>query len=341
MLRFNFATLFPALLLILGAIWGGGWIAAAVVVITLVTFALDRLGSTAMAQQPEAEFPSGDGLSLTLALLHLPMLALASWAIGANSGLSGLERTGVLIGYGLFFGQVGHPNAHELIHRPARWRRALGQIIYVTLLIGHHVSAHRLVHHIHVATDADPSTARAGESFWQFAPRGWRGAFVAGWRAETLRRQRAGAAGLHPYQVYCGGAALTVAGAFVCWGIGGALALVAVALYAQVQMLLSDYVQHYGLRRALHATGKAEPAGPEHSWNTPHWYSSAMMLNAPRHSDHHLNPMRPYPGLQLNQQMPMLPHSLPVMAVLALWPSLWHRVMAPRLASLSPRAKSD
>jgi alkane 1-monooxygenase len=56
-----------------------------------------------------------------------------------------------------------------------------------------------------------------------------------------------------------------------------------------------------------------------------------MMLNAPRHSDHHINPARPFPVLTLIPgQMPMLPHSLPVMAVLALVPPLWRRLMDKR-----------
>ncbi|MDX1780519.1 MAG: fatty acid desaturase, partial [Thalassovita sp.] len=107
-----------------------------------------------------------------------------------------------------------------------------------------------------------------------------------------------------------------------------------VAGYAQIQMLLSDYVQHYGLRRALRPDGKPAPVGPEHSWNTPHWYSSALMLNAPRHSDHHMHPARHYPALRLAPDMPVLPQSLPVMAVVALWPPRWRKVMEPRLEAL-------
>ncbi len=60
--------------------------------------------------------------------------------------------------------------------------------------------------------------------------------------------------------------------------------------------------------------------------------SSAMMSNAPRHSDHHMHPMRPYPALQLDDVvMPILPHSLPVMATIALIPGWWRKVMDPRV----------
>ena len=139
---------------------------------------------------------------------------------------------------------------------------------------------------------------------------------------------------MHPYIWYLTGAILLVATALALAGAGGVLTLLAIASYAQVQVLLSDYVQHYGLRRSVDDQGKPEPVGPQHSWNAPHFGSSAMMLNAPRHSDHHQNPLRPYPALRLDANMPVLPYSVPVMAVIALCPPLWRRIMDPRLDAL-------
>ena len=325
---FVFATLLPATLLLAGSCLGGGWIWAGVVTITLFTWLADRFAPA--AKNPEAEFPSGNGLAVTLALLHIPMLAIATWSIGAGL-YNPLERVGLLLGYGLFFGQVGHPNAHELIHRGNRWLRRLGKLVYSSLLIGHHVSAHPLVHHIHVGTDKDPSSARKGQGFWRFAGHCWRGGFRAGLAAENKRR-RGQSLLRHPYLHYIALAALTIVLA-ASFGANMLFALLALCFYAQLQMMLSDYVQHYGLRRKIDERGKPEPVGPEHSWNTPHRYSSAMMLNAPRHSDHHLNPGRAYPGLRLTEDMPRLPYSLPVMAVIALYPALWRRIMDPRLAA--------
>ena len=78
--------------------------------------------------------------------------------------------------------------------------------------------------------------------------------------------------------------------------------------------------------------GKPEPVGPRHSWNSPHWFSSAVMLNAPRHSDHHAHPSRPYDTLIIPEGSPMLPRSLPMMATLALFPRRWRKVMDPLAA---------
>jgi alkane 1-monooxygenase len=62
-----------------------------------------------------------------------------------------------------------------------------------------------------------------------------------------------------------------------------------------------------------------------------------MMLNAPRHSDHHAHPGRPWPELALDAGMPVLPQSLPVMATIALWPPAWRALMDRRVARVMGR----
>lgn len=332
MIRFTIATLAPVLLLAAGALLGGAWIWAALLYMTLLVFSLDQIRALAAPAYPEAEFPAGTGLSVLLGLCHFPLLVLAIWLVSGKSGALPAERLGGFIAFSLFFGQVSNSNAHELIHRSDRWLRRLGVAVYSSLFYGHHASAHALVHHVHVATPRDPNSARPGEHFYRYAWRAWRGEYRAGKAAEDARRSRK-ANGMHPYLTYWLWAVATAAAALVMAGIAGLLSLMALAFYAQLQLLLSDYVQHYGLQRRADSTGKLEPCGPQHSWNTPHWYSSALMLNAPRHSDHHMRPSVAYPGLVLNERaMPTLPHSLPVMALLALWPARWRRVMDPRVA---------
>ena len=58
------------------------------------------------------------------------------------------------------------------------------------------------------------------------------------------------------------------------------------------------------------------------------------MLNAPRHSDHHTHPTRPYPALRMPSDLvaPILPYSLPVMGALALYPRRWKKRMDPMVA---------
>ncbi len=342
MFWFAIATLSPALLIAGASLWGGLLSYAALAMVTLVVIVLDRWTDVDVPELDEARAEvSGTRLSVALGGAHFIILPLGVWAIAASPLLTLPQAIALALALGLFLGQISHPNAHELIHRPGRRLRMLGRAIYTSMLFGHHASAHLRVHHVHVATQQDPNSPRPGEGFYRFWPRAWIGSFRAGLAAET--RVRAGRAGWqHPYVGYCCGAAGALAMAAMLAGGRGVVVFVLVAAYAQMQLLLADYVQHYGLRRARRADGRVEPVGPQHSWNAPQWYSSAMLLNAPRHSDHHLHPGRCFPALKLDgATMPVLPRSMPVMCMIALIPPLWRQIMDPRAARWRQREWQD
>lgn len=326
MALFAIAAASPLALLALAAFAKGGWVWLALVWMALASVVLDSLVPW-VAGETDAEFPAADLLLATLglgALTALPVLVLAIAAPGPI-----LPRLALFLAGGLWFGQVAHPAAHELIHRPGRVLHGLGMAVYTVLLFGHHASAHRLVHHRHVATPEDPNSARAGEGFYRFLLRAWPGSIRAGLAAERALRGTAG-----PYPVYAGGAITALALAYALAGWVGLLVWLAFGLHFGAQVLLSDYVQHYGLTRGA-AGARPEPVGMAHSWNAPHWFSSAMMLNAPRHSDHHAHPNRPYPALRLPTDAPILPWPLPVACFVALHPPLWRRRMKAPLARIA------
>ncbi len=323
---FAVATLIPVGLLAFAALFGGFWVLIAVLYLTVFTTALDRIINIV---SPASEFPSGDGLSVILACAHLALMPLVVMAL-AGGTLTIMGKVGLFFAAGLFFGQVSNANAHELIHRSRRGLHRLGMWVYISMLFGHHTSAHVLVHHRHVATAADPNTSRKGEGFYRYAIRAWLGSFVQGYKAEASRLLRIDRAALHnPYLIYVSGAIVLIALAFWAGGVKAAILYVLLAGHAQTQLLMSDYVQHYGLERTSR-DGRPEPVSARHSWNSPHYFSSALMLNATRHSDHHAHPARPYPALTLPDGAPMLPRPLPLMASIALFPPLWRRIMDPR-----------
>lgn len=333
---FAIATLAPVILLVLAALLGGVWVWLALGYMTVFVFALDALVAIVSdPADPECEFPAANRLSITLALAHFVLLGLAIWVVSGGSGLGVGERFGLFFAFGLFFGQVSNSNAHELIHRPQRTCFELGKWVYISLLFGHHTSAHRLVHHRYVGSARDPNSALLGESYYRFARRAWWGSFRAGMRAEAAL-ERDGVR-MQPYVVYVGGALVFLAIAAQIGGLGGVLAYAGFGFYATAQLLMSDYVQHYGLRREQDENGRLEPVASRHSWNSPHWFSSLLMLNAPRHSDHHNHPARIYPALELPQDVPMLPRSLPVMGFVALFPKWWRRMMDARVDRVTSR----
>ncbi|MCU0902739.1 MAG: alkane 1-monooxygenase [Tabrizicola sp.] len=329
---FAVAALLPLPLIAIGAAWGGVMLWAAFLYMAVLTILFDQLLPLTAGQTEGEEFPAADIILVAAGLGALALLPLATWAIAGPGPLDLGQRILLFFAAGFWLGQVAHPAAHELIHRPRREHFRLGAAVYTALLFGQHASAHRLVHHRFVASRNDPNTAREGESFYRFAPRAWLGSFRDGLSAETALRARVSHFGPHPYIAYVAGSLAALILAALIAGLPGALAWAGLALHAQSQILLSDYVQHYGLTRTRRPDGKLEPVGPAHSWNTAHWFTSAMMLNAPRHSDHHVHPGRPFPALRLSQDAPRLPWPLPIACALALAPRLWRRAIGPHLA---------
>lgn len=335
MAAFAAATLAPLPLVGLGSVTGGAWLWAGLAYMGLLSILLDQILPLVETGAPEdAEFPAADTLLLLLGLLALvlPVIAL----LGATNPALGLpEKAALLFTTGLWLGQIGHPTAHELIHRPDRIKVRLGIAVYAWMLIGHHASSHRLVHHRHVATAADPASAPKGRGFWRYLPRASIGGFIEGMKAETRLRRQKPDAGPHPYLHYALISAAALAIAALVAGPAGIALWLLVAAHAQLQIHLSDYVQHYGLTRATLPDGRPEPVSARHSWNTAHWFSSALLLNAPRHSDHHTHPARPYPALRLPDDAPRLPWPLPLAAAIAMVPPLWRKRMKPHLARLA------
>lgn len=332
------ASMAPIPLLVAAATLGGGWSLAALlwmsIGVHLADTVLARIGPAARSE--DIARATGDRISVALAIAHFVLMAVAVWSLGGAGPLGPWDGLATFLAFGLWFGQVSNANAHELIHRRERWLFRLGWAVFVSLLYGHHVSAHRLVHHRFVATPDDPNTARAGEGFYRFLTRAWPGAFLAGYEMErNLRRRARGPGRLNPYAIHVGGAlALLV---LVTWlfGADGLVAYLLLCAHAQIQILLSDYVQHYGLLRRQLPDGRPEPVGPAHSWDAPRGLSGLMMLNAPRHADHHMHPAKGFGELESPAQSPRLPASLPIMATIALIPPLWRHVMDRRLRRMA------
>jgi len=333
------ASLLPLPLIVAAGLRGGSWGLVALFSITGLAALLDQGVPAPFRPDGRARTAQANALSALLAIAHLLMIPFSVWAVAGASGLAGWQRAVLLLAAAYCLGQIGNANAHELIHRPGRLLNGLGKSFYIALLFGHHASAHPGVHHVHVATAKDPNSARRGESLYHFLPRAWGGSFRAGLALENRRLRGAGRPSWHlanPYWRYALGAFAALGLSALIAGLSGILAHLALAAIAQVQLLSSDYVQHYGLRRRLLPEGRPEPVGTRHSWNAPQWFSGLMMLAAPRHSDHHAHPGKPYPALTIPEGAPLLPLSLPLMVTLALWPKGWRRVMDPRVTHARP-----
>jgi len=330
------AAIVPVPFLLAGSLGGGPWAFVALFYLTIFTFLADE-SLFAVADLAEHRLQLDRALSafvpVTLALSHLVLLpaVVAALALGAQSPG---EKLVLFLAHAVFFGMISTANAHELIHRTNMLHRTLGKWVFISVLFGHHTSAHLAVHHPNVATADDPNSAPLNKGFYRFFLEAWRGSFEKGLAVERARLARKGLgvfSPYNPYVIYVAGALVFLLAALAIAGPVGVLYYGMLAGFAQAQLLLSDYVQHYGLVRARLPGGRYERVTVRHSWNAPHAFSSALMLNAPRHSDHHAHPTVHYPALRnrISQGAPTLPRSLPAMSCLALVPPLWKKVMNP------------
>ena len=120
--------------------------------------------------------------------------------------------------------------------------------------------------------------------------------------------------------------------------VAGANALLAFVAAAFIGILLLEtvnYIEHYGLRRKLTATGSYGRVQHVHSWNSDHLIGRIMLFELTRHSDHHWKASKKYQSLASLEEAPQLPTGYPGTMVLSLVPPLFFRVVHPHLKQLA------
>ncbi len=85
-----------------------------------------------------------------------------------ETNLSNFEVISMTVNVGIIAGSVGINVAHELGHRPERFHQVLSRLLLLPSLYLHFNIEHNRGHHKHVATDADPASARKGENLYAF-----------------------------------------------------------------------------------------------------------------------------------------------------------------------------
>lgn len=235
---------------------------------------------------------------------------------------------------------------HELVHRTAKWERALGEVMLSSIAFAHYQTEHVFIHHRHVGTPTDPVFAAKGQSFWDYLPRALFRNLLETWRAECDRLARLGLPAWHPTNPFWRYSLLTAAwGVLYAW-MGGWFGVGLYLLHSLIAMTILriiDYVEHYALPRRLLPSGRYERTQPRHSWNSSHRFSNWALWNVQRHSDHHRMASRPYPLLQHfdEDSAPQLPYNYTVMFAFALIPPLWFRIVDPRVDAWRERFYPD
>ena len=274
---------------------------------------------------------------------HAVYLAVVSQYVGffgsvwiaATADLPWHAYLGLALSLGAASG-IAINTAHELGHKTARGERWLAKIALAPTFYGHFFVEHNRGHHVRVATPEDPASSRFGESFWEFLPRTVVGSLASAWNLERERLARQGLPVWHWRNDNLQAWALSL----VLWGTVLALYGWALLPFLLIQGVYGfsllesvNYLEHYGLCRQKKPDGRYERCRPEHSWNSNHLVTNLFLYQLQRHSDHHANPTRSFQSLRHFAEAPQLPSGYAGMIMVAYVPSLWFRLMDPKVVA--------
>ncbi len=266
----------------------------------------------------------------------LPIVYL-TWGFGAwyvatqNPSIATIIAVGIGHGVGLGF---AINSGHEIGHKTDRVSKWVALLMLAPSLYGHFRIEHNVGHHSHVATPEDSATSYFNESFWHFITREIPGAWKRAWAIESKRAARKGYSKWSLRNEVVIATLLGLATWAVMLAIFGAVILPYLLIswaLSVISLSQQNYIAHYGLLRERRPNGKYMPARPEHSWNCNNFVTNLTTYNLARHSDHHANPSRHYQNLRTFADAPHLPYGYGTMFTLAYFPSLFRRVMNPRV----------
>jgi alkane 1-monooxygenase len=116
----------------------------------------------------------------------------------------------------------------------------------------------------------------------------------------------------------------------------GLLFYIAHIVVAHIVLESVNYIQHYGLMRDKEE-GEYRKTGPEHSWDTYHYFSSYVTFRVGHHSYHHIA-VKPYYLLVAEPEAPKLPVGYFWAIPMVFLPSWWRRIINPRLTAMPAAA---
>jgi len=215
--------------------------------------------------------------------------------------------------------------AHELLHWPSAFDRALARLIMATVAYGQFPIEH-LHHHAMVGLASEGTTPPLGQTVWGFVAKNALFTFRSAWRIERRRQLAKHLSLIRNRFVQQWLLTGMIIGVFVIIGGAGALILfIAQAAFGLFTTEYVNYAQHYGLSREADA-----PARGSLSWNSNSFMTNAFTLNITRHVHHHQRADVPYYDLEHIQSMPLLPGGYLALFLPAMIPLIWRRLMDAR-----------
>ncbi len=328
-------TVFP--LIIAAAIYGGWWLAAPFVFFGLVgpldlAFGFDDRNMDPKAATEKQllwyNIPVWGWAFLWLATFVFSIFQI--FVVGNLAWWEGVVLAIILTIEGQAIFIIGH----ELIHRRSPWERYFGEFVLASGSYPHYATEHFYIHHAYVGTPVDVGSAPKGYSFWRYFPRELKHNLTGAWKMVGKRMERRRLPFWHYSNPFWRYGSETLAFYVFIVALGGwwaAPVYLLLCMCMVCSMKITNYMQHYGLRRIRLPHGRFERAQPRHSWSANYKFSKWMFYNYQRHADHHVVASRNYPLLQHYgaDESPQLPASQGTMFNLVLRPQRWFEKMDP------------
>lgn len=261
------------------------------------------------------------------------------WLLSTHSLSSG-ETVLAVLNVGILMGVCGINVAHELGHREGTFDRWMARLLLLPALYNHFTLEHNYGHHLHVGTPEDPATARKNEAVYPFYIRSIVFSYLNAWKIET-KMLRVKNKPIWMHEVIWGHIGQLILLSIVVYvaGWSGLITYLCAALIGILSLESVNYIEHYGLRRKVLASGRYESMTERHSWNSNHELGRIMLFELVRHADHHYQTSRKYQTLRHLEKSPQLPFGYPMSIILALLPPLWFGVMNTRIEALEREGK--
>lgn len=324
-LRYYIAPLMIGVAL-LGVVLGGAWTWLGALIMVILAFLDEALPKDFASRR--VNNPALVDFSIVLCLPFFIALWLTfAWQIG--QGFTTGEIIGSMLSVGMVLGVVGLASAHEFMHRKSTPELIISDLLLNNAALPITGIGHVVVHHNHVGTDLDGDTAKRGESIYKFVWRSIPLLLIATWRLEFERLKKIGKSYWSFHNPILVGSVCVIALAAAFCALAGWIGLLifpATAILGLIFWANYNYCQHYGIVRAV-----GTPLEIRHSWNHLGPISRAISYEITAHSDHHLDPDKPFYQLPAMDKAPQMP-GIMLCFLATLIPPLWDRLIAmPRL----------
>lgn len=236
--------------------------------------------------------------------------------------------TGLVLAVGFMFGH-NTAVAHELMHRRNRFLYESSRFLFGMCGDAQVVVSHIHSHHLKVATFDDPTSARRGETIYQFFIRAISGQYRDTWLFEKDRLEKKSTIRKVTGNQLVNGLLLSfflLGIAFQLAGIWGLATYFLIMFIAKWLLESINYVQHYGLARV-----PGTRVNTWHSWESRGQGTATGLYNSLRHGGHHVNGTLPFWQLQVGSA-PIHKYGYMVAILAAMLPFLWFKYVVSGLS---------